>query len=463
MTNDIRPAHTDELPPGHPPIGIKRPIAELPLPPGTSGLPWLGETIGFATGPSKFITARQKRHGDIFQTHILGAKTVVLIGHTAAQWIFSGEDKYVESRFSVAVGRLLGAQGVTQLNGDAHRERRRLFAPHFKYEAMSNFVSTIQGVVTKHLAAWDNGVPVLELVPAMRKMAFEIIAAFIFGEDAAALDLAYLSDQFQIWEKGMFTPLPVDLPFMAFGKALRAKEALRDAIRPIVVRRRESGTHAHDMLGTFLDSRNADGSALPIETIIDEIQVLLFAGHDTTVTSVSNLLVQLAQHPDVLGRARDEQKTFNDGDRFTTENLKAMPYLDAVINESLRLIPPIGGMFRVTLDDLEIGGYRIPKGWTILLNAGISHRDATVWQNPEAFEPERWLRAEKHPPFSHFPFGGGPRLCLGQSFAWTEMRIVVALLLRHYRWDLLPEQNLDTDGVPFPIRKDGGKVRFAAL
>lgn len=216
------------------------------------------------------------------------------------------------------------------------------------------------------------------------------------------------------------------------------------------------------MLGTLLTVRDSTGQGLSDETIVHEIQLFLFAGHDTTVTSNTNLLLLLSQHPDVLEKVCQEQADLTPEQQvFTLENLKKMPYLDAVIHESMRCIPPIGGMFRIMTQDTEFGGYRIPKGWVIILNPGRTHRDESVWTNPDRFEPERWIRGEhKQQAFSHIPFGGGPRLCLGQNFAMVEMRIILSLLLRYYEWTLLPDQDLSYRNFPFPLPKSGVQVHF---
>lgn len=339
-----------------------------------------------------------------------------------------------------------------------------MFMPHFKYEAMSHFVPSIERLTRQHLERWAAQGGILTVETEMRQLAFEIIAIFIFGDDAAKLDLPLLSHHFQTWEAGMFAPVTINLPFTTFGKALKSKQVLMETIAPLVAERRKSGQQSYDVLGTLLTVRDNDGNLLSDQTIVHEIQLLLFAGHDTTVTSNTNILMMLAQHPDVLKTAREEQAALpEDARTFTLENLKKMPYLDAVIHESMRCVPPIGGMFRVTTQDVEFGGYRIPKGWVIALNPGRTHRDESIWGNPDQFDPSRWVNGEKRPAFSHIAFGGGPHLCLGQNFALVEMKLILAQLLRGYQWELTPDQDLTFRTFPFPLPKSGVKVRFSKL
>jgi cytochrome P450 len=138
-----------------------------------------------------------------------------------------------------------------------------------------------------------------------------------------------------------------------------------------------------------------------------------------------------------------------------------MTVLDSIINEGLRLVPPVAGVFRETIEETTFDGYAIPKGWAVTLTPAGTHMDATVFHEPECFDPTRYERGEhKQQPFSHIPFGGGPRLCLGQNFAMVEMRIILATALRDYDWSLLPDQDLTLKVLPLPLPKSGAVVHF---
>lgn len=439
-------------------------LSTLPLPPGALGLPVLGETLEFLRSPSDFSAKREAQHGKIYLTNILGAKTIFMIGAAANHWVFTGEDKYLQNRWTHAVRRLFGPDTMIMLNGEQHRERRRIIMPPFKYESMSHFAPFIEAAGRQHLAQWAQQGGTLNVEEGMRQLAFEVISIFIFGEDAAKLNIKPLSQQFKTWAAGMFT-LAINLPFTPFGKALRAKTVLMDTLLPIVKARRATQKGENDVLGTLLAVRDEHGEGLPDETIVHEIELLLFAGHDTTVTSSTNLLLMLAQHPEVWQKAKAEQDALiAESPALTVDNLKKMTYLDAVIHESMRVTPPIGGMFRVMTQDSEFGGYRIPKGYVISLNPRRTHRDESIWTNPEQFDPERWIRGEhKKQPFSQIAFGGGPRLCLGQNFAMVEMKIILSLLLRGYTWSLIADQDLTYRTLPFPLPKSGLQVDFRAL
>jgi cytochrome P450 len=442
---------------------IKVDVASLPLPPGRSGLPLLGETLEFVQSPIGFINKRRAQYGDVFRTSILGDDTVIVGTPDANRWVFSGENKYLTSKWNKAISLLLGAEGVAMLTGEAHAKRRTQLAPHFKHDAMSEFVASIQKITEQRLAEWADIGGETSVVDRIRTMAFEIISVFIFGD--TKVDVPYLSNLFQKWTGGMFDPLPMELPFTPFGKAMRAKREMHDYLAPIVAGRMKLKEQPFDILGSMLSVRDENGEGLSLEAILDEVQVQLFAGHDTTVTALTNIMMLLAQHPDVLQRARDEQKSCEHLKVIDLEAIKSMPYLEQVINEGLRFIPPINGAFRMTTEDTAYGGYRIPKGWTILFSITLTHR-LEPWNNPLQFDPDRFTaeRAEhKQKQFSYVPFGGGPRMCLGRNFALVEMSIILALLLRGYKWTLVPNQDLSLMPLPFPLPKSGVRVKFGAL
>ena len=438
-------------------------IYDYPLPPGNRGWPLVGETLHFLKSPATFTQTRMAQHGTIFYSNVLGANTVYMSGPEANQWILTGENKYLHNRWTYSIRQLLGGQFVAMLTGEAHRERRAQLSPHFKYQALRNFAPEIAALSQKYMASWAAQSDPITLFHEVRMLAFEIAVHLILGKEK--VDIPYLSRQFLTWTAGMFTPVPVNLPFTTFGKAMKAKKALMDYLEPIVRRRQALAEQPFDMLGSLIETKDKNGQPLSRETILHEIQGQLFAGHDTTVTATSNLMLLLAQHPEALKKGREEQMEMADTSDLSPDTLKKMPYLNQLINEGLRVIPPVAGAFRVTTEDIVYSGYRIPKGWAVSLGI-ISAHQSPPWTNPDQFDPERWSpeRAEhKQKPFAYIPFGGGPRLCLGQNFALIEMRIMLALLLRHYRWELLPDQDLTFSLFPFPQPKSGIQVHFSTL
>jgi len=447
--------HPNSVPPA---AGQTAPPA--PLPPGSLGLPGIGETIEFAQDPARFVAERRARYGDIFCTSLIGAKTIILMDEDALGWIFAGEGKYLQNTWNSSTRRLLGERCTAMLVGDDHAQRRAALMPHFRHSAMRAFAPTIQAIAAPHFERWAAQETTV-ILSSMQTLVFELIVTLLLGE-GAQVDIPRLSKLFRAWTAGIAT-LPVNFPFTTYWRALRAKDALLRAIDAIVTRRRQLAEQPGDILGSLLAVRDDAGRPLSQEEIVHELHNQLFAGHDTTVTVMTNLMLQLAQHPAVWARARQEVADAHLPAALDLESVKQLPYLNAVLDESMRYLAPVAGTFRIMLRDMNYKGYRIPKGWTVRLEIAGTHTNPDIWSDPGNFDPDRWSpprEEQKHRQYSFIPFGGGPRLCLGINFAMTEMRVMLALLLRRYTWDLAPDQDLAYSMVPFPRPKGGLCVRF---
>lgn len=437
-------------------------IARLPLPPGSSGLPLLGETLEYLKSPPEFIGRRYRKHGNVFRTHLLGAPTVFLIGSDALRWSFSGENKYLQQRWPYSMRRLFGAEGTNLLVGEAHKERRRGLGPHFTFSAMRSFVPTMEAITKKHLARWADQGGVLTLVPAVRAIILEIISALILSDEP--VDQARLGRLCHDWFAGLVVPVPLDLPGTAFGKALAAKREIDELLGAVVDRRMKLANQPDDVLAGLLSVRDEANRPLARQAIVDEIMNLIIAGQDTTISATGNLLLLLAEHPEVQRRCREEQDGVAIEGGFTLDHLKSMPYLNQTIQEAMRFLAPVANATRATTQDVAYGGYRIPKDWTVALCLAGTHHARTPWTDHEKFDPDRFgpERAEQKREACPFvPFGGGPRVCLGQHLAMVEMSVIVALMLRGYRWELVPGQNLEMNHIPLPTPKSGIKARFS--
>ena len=189
----------------------------------------------------------------------------------------------------------------------------------------------------------------------------------------------------------------------------------------------------------------------------------MFAGHETLTSEIASFCLLTAQHPEVMQHLREEQKRLNVTGTTTLEDLKQMVYLEQVLKEVMRLIPPVGGGFREVIQTFEFGGYRIPQGWNVQYQIAQTHKDEEIYPESDRFDPDRFApnqSADKQASFGYIPFGGGLRECLGKEFAGLEMRLFASKLLQNYQWELVPEQNLELVTVPTPHPRDGLKVKF---
>jgi retinoid hydroxylase len=433
---------------------------ELPLPPGRKGLPLIGETLQMVVEGKSFLEKRQRLYGDVFRTHIFGRPMIYLLGPEANRWLLMNEGREVEVSWPPTVERLLGPGSLSNLHGDEHRARRKLLAPSFSQTEMRAFVGTIEEIARTHLErAAASSKPVVA-VDVMRALAFEVAARLVLGGTDA--DLPALRRAFEDFVGGLFTPIRWPLPFTSFRKAVLARTTLNKLLDRIIDTRLADGKTHCDVLASLLTVRDESGNALTREVIRDELTTLLFAGHETTVNVMTNAVILLAKNASVAARGRQEVEKLPLDEPLTIETLRQIPYIQRIIQETMRVLPPVGGVFRQALRDTSFGGHRIPKGSVIACSILATHQDEKIYEYPDRFDPDRFDREKSNEKkdFAFLPFGGGLRICIGQHLAMVEMQIVLTHLLRSYDWSLVPNQDLTYRAIPTPLPKSGGLISF---
>jgi cytochrome P450 len=437
-------------------------LEDLPTPSGELGLPLLGETLNFLFDP-KYAAKKKSKYGGIFKTHIFGSPSVFMVGAEANQFIFANENKYFDVSWPASTQALLGANSLSMQMGHTHSSRRKLMAQAFQPRTLASYTPAIAAITDRYLQRWQQ-MGSLTWYPEIRDYTFDIASTLLLDTPERFRPL--LSKYFHTWCAGLFS-VPLRLPWTAFGKAMNARHQIRELLGEIVQTRQQAISMGeglgNDALSILLQAEDEQGNKLSLDELKDQILTLLFAGHETLTSAIASFCLLLAQHPEVSDRARLEQQTLIASDpEITPDTLKQMPYLDAVMKEVLRFVPPVGGAFRKAKQDFEFKGYRIPKGWTVIYQIKQSHQDETIYSEPDIFNPDRFLETttDKQKLFSYVPFGGGMRECLGKEYAKLEMKIFGAMLLRNYRWQLSPDQDLTLITIPTPHPRDGLKVNF---
>jgi retinoid hydroxylase len=433
----------------------------LPLPPGKLGLPLLGETIDFLRDKN-FSKKRQKLYGNLYKTHLFGRPTVIAIGADANRFLLTNENIYFTSTWPKTTKELLGAASLSIQKGSEHLQRRKLLSQAFQPRALTSYVSGMEAITHDYLQKWEK-IGDLTWYPELRKYTFDIACKLLIGTDAASD--SEIGELFEKFSEGLFS-LPVNLPWTKFGKALHSREQLLMKIEEIILQRQQQTASSQDALGLLLQATDEDGSSLSIQELKDQVLSLLFAGHETLTSAIASFCLLLAQHPDVLAKVRTEQENFDFSQPLTLESLKEMTYLEQVLKEVMRVIPPVGGGFREVIQTCEFNAYQIPQGWAVLYQIRGTHKDVNIYTEPESFDPDRFnpSRAEdKAKPYSYMTFGGGVRECLGKEFAKLEMKVFAALLVRKYQWELINGNKPEMVMVPTPRPLDNLQVRFGCL
>lgn len=433
-------------------------INSLPLPPGNLGLPVIGESLDFLRDPN-FTRKRQEKYGRVFKTHIFGQPTIIAMGADANKYIFSNENKYFTNNFPKSTRKLLGKASLSNQVGIEHQKRRKILSQAFQPRALSSYISTIELNTYKYFERWEK-LGNFAWYPEIKNYTLDVACKLLVGKEYASQ--TQLGDWYTTWVNGLFS-LAINLPWTTFGKAWQSRKLLLQEIEKIIQERMNLDNSIEDALGLLLQAEDEDGNRLSVEELKDQILTLLFAGHETLTSAIASFCLLVAQHPQVLAAIREEQEKLGLDMAITLENLKQMTYLEQVLKETLRLVPPVGGGFRKVIKTCELNGYHIPQGWSVLYQVGYTHQDINIYPQPQQFDPERFNLSsmeDKSKTFSFIPFGGGMRECIGKEFAKLEMKIFAALLVRNYQWELIPQQNLDLDMVPTPRPKDGLKVNF---
>jgi retinoid hydroxylase len=443
------------------PIENQPSTSVLPLPPGKSGLPWIGETISFLTDPD-FATKRRQQYGAIFRTHIIGRPTVVMSGAAANKFILSTHfDKFSwRDGWPDNFKELLGASLFLQ-EGAEHQRNRKLLMPAFHGKALTNYVKVMIEITDRYLTKWEK-IGDLTWFPELKNLTFEIASVLLIGSEPGA-ETSELSRLFTELTNGLFT-LPLKWSYTTYGRALAARDVLLAHIKKVILERQQHPTQ--DALGLLVQSQDEEGNRLSVAELQVQALLLLFAGHETTTSLVASLCLALAQHPEVLARARAEQSQIGVDTPITIDSLKQMTYLDRVLREVERMYAPIGGGFRGIVEEFEFNGYRVPQGWQVLYRIPEAHFDPAVYPAPHTFDPDRFNpdRVDYKPSDYNFvTYGGGARICIGMAFAQMELKIIAAMLLRRNSWELLSNQNLTLDLIPTLHPRDGLKVKFQPL
>ncbi len=240
-------------------------------------------------------------------------------------------------------------------------------------------------------------------------------------------------------------PIPLSVPTPSNRRVQSAIRTLDKVVYGMIEERRRSGEDRGDLLSMLMAARDADsGETMNDQQLRDEVMTLFVAGHETTANALTWTWYLLAKSPPVARRLRAELDQVLGGRAPTVDDLPKLPYLLQVVQEALRLYPPAWLIGRTPIQDDEIAGYHIPAGSTIMMSQYVTHRHPDFWEQPEGFDPDRFAA---HPPPAYFPFGGGPRVCIGNNFALIEARLVLATVAQRYRVELVPGHPVEPESM----------------
>jgi cytochrome P450 len=430
------------------------------LPPGTSGLPLLGETLPFLRDIFGFISTRMDGKDGIFRTSVLGKPTVFLSGPEAcALWI---DESIIqrEGSFPPNLQELFGGRSLPLLDGEAHLLRKTLVMQAMSTEALGAYLPVLTRTVSGHLDRWAKSGSVL-WVEEFKRLALEGIAACLFGLGPGAAMDALLGD-YQTLMKG-FTGLPVNVPGTAYSAGLKARDRILARLEELVTEREKAPTD--DGVSRLIAARGPQGEQLTVEAMKLELHHMVIAG----IIIFADFLVivtELAAQPALLDRLLDEIRKVAPTGPLLPPQLRQAPLLLETVMEAKRVTRNVPVSFGKAKKDFEFHGYTVPAGWHVFLAVGENNRQKSVFADPERFDPDRFgpgrAEHESHP-HAFVPQGPGPQLghkCAGLDFSTLFMQVFVALLVRGYTWEIPQEQDFSLRLDIVPPEPRGGLRAF---
>ncbi|XP_023686617.1 cytochrome P450 26B1 isoform X1 [Paramormyrops kingsleyae] len=497
---------------------------KLPLPKGSMGWPLVGETFHWLFQGSTFHISRREKYGNVFKTHLLGKPVIRVTGAENIRKILLGEHQLVCTQWPQSTRIILGPNTLVNSIGDLHKLKRKILAKVFSHGALETYIPRLQDIIKCEIAKWCSVAGPVNVYAAARSLTFRIAVRVLLGLNLEEAQVTYLSKIFEQLINNLFS-LPIDVSFSGLRKGIKAREILHTYMKTIIEDKLKTPQSEgyEDAFDYILSSANENNHNITIQELQETAVELIFAAHSTTASAATSLILQLLRHPAVMERLRSEIKTHecfcchncarrppgknehvdkqNTAAQTETpeiresrdpnpagegcdhrlqtpqgwsspavqppymsmEKLARLHYLDCVIKEVLRFLPPVSGGYRTALQTFELDGYQIPKGWSVMYSIRDTHETAAVYQNPELFDPDRFgpERDEgKSGRFHYVPFGGGIRSCIGKELARVILKILTVELMRTADWRLATETFPKMQTVPVVHPVNGLHVYF---
>jgi cytochrome P450 len=415
------------------------------------------------------MTYIHRRYGPIVRTRLPLHLYFVADQACIEEILVKKAESFHKDRTSRLLARVLG-RGLLVNEGESWRRQRRLLQPAFHQRQLESYAAGMVQAIARASDGWRAG-EVRNVHEEMMGVTMTIVAEALFGTDLSAnaremgRTISDLMEQFSrmLGLSARFQP-PVWVPTPANRRLRASTRKVDTVILGVIEARRRSGAEANDLLSLLVRARDEDGGGMSDAQVRDEAMTLFLAGHETTALALTYALYLLALDPERQARLAEELARVLGGRLPALADLERLPYTEAVILESMRIYPPAWGIGRQAITDVEIGGWRYPRGAEFVISPWVVHRDPRTFHDPEVFRPERWEDdlAHRLPRFAYFPFGGGPRVCIGNRFAMMEAKLVLAVAVQRFRFEAVPETSVSLLPSATLRPRHGVRLRVAA-
>lgn len=415
---------------------------------GPAEIPILGSILELRHDPPAFFTRIAHEFGEVARFTVFGREALLFSDPELIKEVLVGQPKNFRKSRGLQLAKALLGEGLLTSEGELHRRQRRLAAPAFAKTRLVKYGDDMVTIAVQHVDGfpYDESVDVNQL---MMRLTLAIVNKTLFNADVTG-DEHKVADALEIILNNMdrllnpFTELMNMLPLPSTLRLKQATETLNSIVYRIIADRRANPGDRGDLLSIYMnaqdtpgDDENPDAKApyrMSDKQIRDECLTLFIAGHETTANALSWTLYLLAQNPEWISRAQQEIRTVTAGSNLQAEHFAQLNTLYRIFAEALRLYPPAWTISREAVVDTMIADVAVKAGTTVVMSQWVMHRNPRLWKDPLAFDPDRFLPAaeEARPRFAYFPFGGGPRQCIGDQFAWMEGVLVLAAVLQKF-------------------------------
>jgi cytochrome P450 len=421
--------------------------------------------------PVQVLSRYSEAFGDTFRLYLGGLKeAIVTIDPAVIQHVLkTNADNYEKSDIQVKrMGHFLG-KGLLTTHGEAWRTQRRLIQKGFDRTQLDALSSIMQDSLADSLHNFDRQTRIgpVDIYPQLMKITFAMVARSLFGARLKDEDIDLVSHTICTVQEFIVrqTLQPYLNPWFAVSGELRRHEDMRtraDTVLLEYIKKRRDEPPGHDLLQTLMDARYSDGEGMSDKLILSESMQLLVAGHETSSNALSWLFYLLSSRPDCLARARQEFNSVLGAAPLQFTDVAKFEFTAQVIQEGLRLYPPFWMIDRMAVADDRVGDLAIPRGSTVIVYVYGAHHARRHWQDPEAFDTERFTKANDklRTPFTFLPFGGGPRGCIGGNYAMLQILMILSELLRKYDFQLVPGQRIEARPMVILRPKYGIRMTF---
>jgi cytochrome P450 len=430
--------------------------------PGDAGLPLLGSSLKWLTGPTEFLRHRYDKYGEISWTNLFGVRMVSMLGPDCAQFVLLNRDNVFsnEHAWSYFIGPFFH-RGVMLLDGDEHRHHRRIMQAAFTTQALRGYLQTMNPAIEQGIAQWHPGAG-FEIFTALKQLtldiATQVFMGYRLGDEASKLNKAFIDTV-----RAGTGLIRRDIPLTRWHKGVAGRRVLEDFFRSQLAHKRRSTDD--DMFSQLCRATTEEGDRFSDDDIVNHMIFLMMAAHDTTTITLTSIFYQLARHPQWQQKLRQENIAL--GSRhMAAEHIEQLRGMTLVMKEALRLLPPVPSLPRRVMRDVSYKEFLVPRGSYVSISPSFTHFMPQYWRSPLQFDPLRFSaerREDKVHPFAWMPFGGGAHKCIGLHFAEMQVKAILHQVLQRFEWKVPAAYEMRLDNTALPVPADKLPVALSLL